>query len=593
MATPLGRFPSLRTVRAMRTKTFLAVWSRLFRYSLSPSTLDLDSRDQLLGPFMFLPSRRRRRHLRRALHVARLLSSPARRFTRSPSHDARRRDPAGAFGFGCGSKQPSRFPTLPVSRRVAVPTVLHISDLHRTPNHHLGNDVLLPALLSDAERWEEEGIPKPVLIIVSGDLVQGASLDDCDADAKIEDQYREADSFLGELAEALLDSDRSRVIIVPGNHDVHWRQCLVAMEPLASFPTDIATKSLQPTSGLRWNWRERQVYGIQDVASYASRLAHFRRFRDHFYRNVEPNPSVHGSDDLVFFDYPALDLCVAGFSSCHGNDCFCRVGSIQTASMISARELVSGSSAAIAVAVWHHGILGGPREQDYLDRYVVHKLIDFGFTVGFHGHQHYPDAAPFNLRLPNLTSMVVVGAGSLAVGDPELPMGEPRQFNVVDLDPAKKSVTVHVRSMSPGGVFSGFHRTDFGGATFLELPLPPARSNRVTPSGLQALDDAMTALADGRPLDALERLDQIPPSHDETTREIAKKALRVLERFEELVELLIPPRSQAEAIEAVSVLLFLNRIDDAKNLREESLSLLSPGASSDLRETIAAKEMLP
>lgn len=53
------------------------------------------------------------------------------------------------------------------SRRV--PTLLHISDLHRTADPRVSNDELLAAISSDAARWESEGIPRPDLLVVSGD----------------------------------------------------------------------------------------------------------------------------------------------------------------------------------------------------------------------------------------------------------------------------------------------------------------------------------------------------------------------------------------------------------------------------------------
>ncbi len=474
-----------------------------------------------------------------------------------------------------------------------MPAVLHISDLHRTPRHHLTNDELLSALGSDSQRWEAEGIPRPDLIVVSGDLVQGVALEDCDHDARIADQYREADAFLNQLAEDMLESDRSRIVIVPGNHDVHWRQSRDAMKPICSCPDDVATKSLLPTSGLRWDWNDRRAYTISDPASYADRLKHFRRFRYDFYNGVEPSPFAQDGEDLVFFEYPDLGLCVAGFSSCHGNDCFCRVGSIETLSLASAQRLISGSSAETAVAVWHHSITGGPREHDYLDHHVVHKLIDSGFTVGLHGHQHYPDAAPFNLRLPNLTSMAVVGAGSLAAGDDALPMGERRQFNVVVIDPDCASITVHVRAMSAGGVFTGSARADFGGRSFIKLELPPKRMNRRKSDGLQRLDEAMTAIAEGRHHDALEQIPRIASSYAQAKRQIALEAMRGLGRREELIELLIPPQSQTEVVELVSLLLDLERINEAKTLLDESESLMNKDTSIELRNTIAAREMLP
>lgn len=42
-----------------------------------------------------------------------------------------------------------------------MPTVLHISDLHRTSAPRLHNDELLAAIVSDSGRWRDEGIGPP------------------------------------------------------------------------------------------------------------------------------------------------------------------------------------------------------------------------------------------------------------------------------------------------------------------------------------------------------------------------------------------------------------------------------------------------
>ena len=473
-----------------------------------------------------------------------------------------------------------------------VPTVLHISDLHRTSGPLLSNDELLPALVSDATRWDAEGIPWPELIVVSGDLIQGAALGTCDPDAEVDAQYREVGDFLTRLGEEFLDSDRSRMVIVPGNHDVHWRRSLSGMKPIDPCPDGIATKSLQSTSGLRWDWRNRQAYEISDQGLYESRFEHFRRFRKDFYKGIEPSPFSCGDEELLFFEYPELDLLVAGFSSWHGNDCFCHVGEIAPTSLALSQGLVARSSMPVAVAVWHHSITGGPRKHDYMDQHAVHKLIDFGFTVGLHGHQHYPGAAPFELNLPNLTSMAVVGAGSLAVGDNELPMGERRQFNVVVIDPDSASITVHVRGMSATGVFTGSHRDDFGGNTFTKLNLPITWTDGRSSNISQQLDEAMTAVGERRYEDALALVADIPPSRSTEKRRIKIEALRGLNKLGQLVELLSPPQSVSEAAEVISLLLNARRFGDARDLLQASESLLTPSLVAELTATIAARELL-
>ena len=472
-----------------------------------------------------------------------------------------------------------------------MPTLLHISDLHRTSGPRLSNDELLAAISSDATRWSGEGIPSPDLVVVSGDLVQGVSTGTPDPDSEIAAQYSEACDFLRRLAAEFVDSDRSRVVIIPGNHDVHWGRAQNAMKPLAACPDGIASKAFEASSNVRWNWKEQKAYEISDSDMYESRFKHFRQFQADFYAGLDPSPLSHNDDDLVFVDYPSLGLVIVGFASWHGNDCFCHVGEINSASLASSRELLAGSNAPVAVAVWHHSVVGGPRANDYMDQRVIHKLIDFGFSIGLHGHQHYPGAAPFELRLPNLTSMAVVGAGSIAVGDRELPTGERRQFNIIVIDPNSNSITVHVRAMSSGGVFTGSHRDDFGGKTFIKLNLPFSPSRPKSPTPTQRLDDAMTAVATEQYEKALELLAEINTSHSHEKRQIKIRALDGLGRQEELIELLDPPQSVDEVVRVISLLLDSGRFDEAVVRLNAASALVDRALFEELTTTITARRM--
>ena len=472
---------------------------------------------------------------------------------------------------------------------VFVPTLLHISDLHRTSTPRPSNDELLAAICSDSERWSLEGITKPDLIVVSGDLIQGSNLDVPEPDTEIEAQYREADDFLKRLGAEFVNSDQSRIVMVPGNHDVHWRRAFDGMKPIQKCPVGIATKALEADSGLRWNWKDLQAYKVSDQRLYKSRFDHFRKFQQTFYNGVRPNPLSHG--DLLFFEYPDLDLLVVGFASWHGNDCFCQVGDIKPALLASSQKLVSRSRMATAVAVWHHSITGGPRTHDYMDQRVVHRMIDFGFTVGLHGHQHSSGAAPFELRLPNLTSMAVVGAGSLAVGDNELPMGERRQFNIVVIDPDRKSIRIHVRGMSPAGVFTGSHRDDFGGNTYIELDLPISETRPQESTLVQRLDEAMMAVGAKQYEQALALAADIPSCYSTERRRIEVEALRGLGRHQQLLKLLNPPANVDEAVEAVSLLLGAGRFDEATVRLQASKSLLPPNLFKEIETTIAVRRM--
>ncbi len=365
-----------------------------------------------------------------------------------------------------------------------------------------------------------------------------------------------------------------------------------AMTRLPECPPGIARTALRPDSRMRWNWEDQHAYQITESELYDSRYDHFRQFRADFYSGLESAPVVH-EGDLVSAEYPSLGLVVVGFASWYGNDCFCRVGEIDRSALAASRRVLVESTAPIAVAVWHHGLDGGPQAQDYMDRRTIHRLIDFGFSVGLHGHQHYPGAAPYELRLPNLTFMAVVSAGSLAVGDDELPAGERRQFNIVVIDPESESVTVHVRAMSSGGVFMASHRDDFGGKTYTTLKLPRSTGRPNQRTDTQRLDEAMTATTLGEFEKVLGLLPKITnPAHSFQKRQMEVQALAGLRRHEALLDLIRPTQSPDEAVRAISLLVDLKRFDEAESELEAASGLLDPATATGLTAHIAAARML-
>ncbi len=472
-----------------------------------------------------------------------------------------------------------------------MPTLLHISDLHRTAAPRLDNDELLAAIFSDAKRWEQEGIPHPDLIVVSGDLVQGTPIDHPNSDSEIASQYVEVAAFLQQLTDDLVGSDKSKVIIVPGNHDVHWGRSRRAMSPLKNCPDDIGVTAFEANSHTRWNWKECKAYEISDSNLYDLRFEHFRQFQTNFYTGLCVDPLSHGRD-TVYVEYPTLGLVVVGFASWHGNDCFCHAGEIDPHALNLSQKLLQDSQAPTAISVWHHGVTGGPRSHDYMDARVVHRLIDFGFSLGLHGHHHYADAAPYELRLPNLNSMAVVGAGSLAVGDKGLPMGERRQFNIIVINPDDETVTIHVRAMSPAGVFTKSYRDDFGGNASITLPLPhsPARPRR--PSKTRRLDEAMTAARQGQHERALELLPATSTAYAHVRRHIEIKALEGLDRIEELLNLLDPPQNQDEAVKIISLLIDDNRFDEASKRLHTMSTLIDQPLYRELCGVIEARKAI-
>ena len=410
----------------------------------------------------------------------------------------------------------------------------------------------------------------------------------------LESQYKEAADFLVQLCDEFVDSDRSRVVIVPGNHDVHWHKAKQAMQPLTKCPPNIASLSCSPTTNVRWSWTDQCAYEITDKAVYDARYQPYKNFVNSFYQDVIPYPVVGPNGDLFFAEYSDLNIAVIGLPSWCGNDCFCHVGHIDSSTMAACQRLIAETQVLVRVAVWHHGVVGTPNAMDYMNQRVVHKLIDYGFQVGLHGHQHLPGAAPFKLNLPNLTSMVVVGAGSIAVGDQELPMGERRQFNIVEINERANKVKVNVRAMSASGIFTRSHRDDFGGASFLTLPLPEStgrRRVRSSPSGTIA-NKMIEALGEKRYEDVLTLAPQLDESQASLNRTAKIVALNALGQFDVLVKLLDSPRNLDEALRRIAILIELRRWDDAEDQLDLIRGEISAGFHRELSEKITARRLL-
>ena len=200
-------------------------------------------------------------------------------------------------------------------------SILHMSDLHRDQTSPIGNRVLIDSLERDRDRYAEAGIMPPNLIIVSGDIVQGIAHDAPDPGTRLRQQYDEAFEFLTELAGRFVDGDKTRIIIVPGNHDVSnytFRRSLSPLGIADNRRTNAIAQLFQHGSCLRWSWKELQLYEIADVVTYDRRFSEFCEFYERFYdgeRSYSVAPDAQGVR-LFFVDGP---ISLSGGGEAGGN----------------------------------------------------------------------------------------------------------------------------------------------------------------------------------------------------------------------------------------------------------------------------------
>jgi len=334
--------------------------------------------------------------------------------------------------------------------------ILHISDLHRTPGAELSNTDLWGSLRHDI--WHgyahtnlvlgptDPKLPTPTeidLVVVSGDITQRAGAQ----------EYREAEDFLATVADHLLDGDRTRVVIVPGNHDIDWDISRAAYRQVSHPDPAQARFARQEGSRFRTtegsNPLERILLERTREDLYRLRFKEFADFFDEFYQEQlhYPRADTEGQFTIHETFVPSLGIVVVGFNSCYGVDHLWHRGAIKREDILQASEQLDERGYAIdsplRVAVWHHNVLGNHDEQDFMDPRTALLLSEHGFALGLHGHVHQSgrlDLLGSHARMP------VVWAGSLCAGAPERPPSIPLLYSVIGVNLQRREAWAHVRA---------------------------------------------------------------------------------------------------------------------------------------------------
>lgn len=485
-------------------------------------------------------------------------------------------------------------------------SILHISDLHRSPREPISNDELVSALVSDRDRYihEDPRITVPEAIIVSGDIIQGVPLGTNDHETKLADQYATAKEFLDELVRRFLDGDRSRVIIVPGNHDIDWNIAFSALEPVdrKDIPNNVTALLSAENSDYRWDWKSLTLYRIAHPEKYERRLDPFWEFFKRFYADVFGLLRVQARADANLFSLCDGRIAVAAYNSCHCNDCFALHGMIRK-EVVARSHLElndSGKMFDLRMAVWHHSIEGPPYRTDYMDVDIVRGMIGRGFRLGLYGHQHKTQVTPHQVWLPDRERMAVVSAGSLCAGAAELPTGVHRQYNIIEIADDFRSVRVHVRAMAVANLFSRGQLMDLGGVSFVDLDWEPPRNvvggaidtragrARVT------IEEAEAAAKSGNPRRAIELLRRLDLPAGSYQRQLFLTAATQTHNWSGIIAVTEPPTTIEELIQRVEAFIRLGESAGAINALDRfSRQLQLPETIEDeLRRRVDVEEAI-
>lgn len=434
-------------------------------------------------------------------------------------------------------------------------SILHISDLHRDPTQGIRNGPLVRSLLNDRDRYVAgtPTIASPSLIVVSGDIIYGVPTSHPTPNDALTAQYQEAEAFLIELADSFLNGERQRLILVPGNHDVSFPATLAALTPLTSFTTPSLNEALadlfSPHSIHRWSWKDLQLFKLSDNDGYNRRIELFAELYFRFYAGAR-SYSLLPEEQYDIFSYPSHGIVVAAFSSCYNNDPLHKAGCIHPDAIAAAARKIESLryQGYIPIAVWHHNTAGGPHSDDYMDADTLQILIDCGFSIGLHGHQHKPTFVDERFRFGTGRKITVISAGTLCGGLHSLPHGHNRSYNVIEINTSSFSATVHQRQMvnetlsTPVWSFGWYAESGASMITFeVQKPLVPLTSLN------SKLSQAESLIAQNDYDGARGILLALAPT-DGIARRMLAECYTVVPYDTDLINCLFPPQSVSEAV---------------------------------------------
>ena len=452
-------------------------------------------------------------------------------------------------------------------------SILHISDLHRQPGEEITTATLLNSLERDRERYAlgRHKIPSPSIVIVSGDIIHGAARGVTDAAAELDRQYSDAEDFLIAVAESFLEGDRTKIVIIPGNHDVCFADAVASMHELP-LPkgklagADIANQLFAANSKFRWDWHSLTLHEIVDRNRYDSRFDSFAKFYERFYKGAR-RYSRKPDQQFEIFDYPEFGVAIVAFNSCYDNDPWNRRGAIHPdcISEVGMQLRKDPFRDRLILATWHHNTSGPPMQTDYMDADTLQVLIDIGVSVGLHGHQHKSQFVDERFRFGEDRKITVVSAGTLCGGPKSLKAGRVRSYNVIEIALDALRGRVVQRVMRNDDFALPIWNDAADGLIEFRIQAPLRRTSER--GGIShALAAAESEIQAGRYEAAIRHLTSV--SDDPLAKRFLLECYIALDRHREIVDTFWPPVSVGEIVAVADALWSLQETSRLRQLLE-------------------------
>jgi predicted phosphodiesterase len=438
-------------------------------------------------------------------------------------------------------------------------SILHISDLHKDTTDNYDN--LWQSIKDDCEKYTISGIKKPEIIVVSGDLIKGGSQEE------IKKQYNEVAEFLEELVNFFTNGDKSRIIIVPGNHDIDWNISKASMrKDIDGNNNEKTVKLFSKNSQIRWSWKEFCFYEIEDDCKYNERFRLFAEFYNSFYGQ---DYSLNPNEQFYIHDISCLGITFIAFNSCYNNDHLNFSGTIKPDCITKASDILRKlhNLGRVLIAVWHHNTIGLPFENNYMDKRILRSMMDKHIQIGLHGHHHKCYITFEYKNIFDNDKLLIVSSGTLYGNRNSLPSGTKRQYNIIEIktENNKAKITIHSREDKSQDEYDipswGKGRIDDSSDSFwmTEIDIPSQPSIEIVLDSIMRDSEQNSDFNSG-----ISKLLEL----DATNSSVRKLLLDYLERTNNYSLIYEHYRSPEDNIEAISLLNAVIELNDSSKMKE-------------------------
>jgi hypothetical protein len=291
-------------------------------------------------------------------------------------------------------------------------------------------------------------------VVITGDLTQRAAAA----------EYAKLKRFLEAEIEPLVLGDRAtvktRIVIVPGNHDIDWTAEVFDTLALANAKADLARQwfadgqwrpETQPYRLKTGDFGHTSAFEIR-ADRYHERFGAIQAFLTDYYAGqlVYPHrpfalldPRGTGTGDWQAHVFPDAHVAILAFNSCYRNDRYWHGAQIHEDAITEARDHVDRldvNRSFLRIGVWHHGLESHRSRPDRLTFENLTAVVTSGIKVGFHGHVHKSHT---QLHRFITDDFALVSTGTLGAASDDRPDAVANQFSIVDLHRNRLRVDVY------------------------------------------------------------------------------------------------------------------------------------------------------